>query len=273
MLLQITGAAAISIAGLAVYAFAMGVERLGGVIAAAATIAALELALGSSVDPTLMAMAAFLAFSLGAVRARPLFESKAVGILIALVGAAMIAAGDLRVVGEVALYTGLYIASIYAQILQSVAGMGDPTGGIFVVIAMMIAASFLARYISAIGDPLIASIAAFGVAYLAVYVAAVALFVLISAVGFSFEVAPIIVLIVGAAAVVDMFNIFQRPRPEAVVWLGPLAVVAQATIGVSLAPLISAIGLLAAITAILSGRTSMYVTAIFLAFSALAVAS
>jgi len=269
MLLQVTGAAAISIAGLAVYAYAMGVGRLGGVIAAAVTLAAIQLTL--AVDPTVLTLAAFFAFSLGAIRAKPLFGSKAVGILVALVGAAMIATGDMRVIGQVALYTAQYIASIYIQILQSIAGIGDPTGGVLILIAMMIAASFTARQITAIGDPLIASITAFGVAYLAVYVAAVALFNLISAVGLSFQIAPIIVLIVGAAAVVDMFNILQKPRPEAVVWLGPLAVIAKATIGINLGPLISALGLLTAVTAILSGRTSMYVTAIFLAVSALAV--
>jgi len=258
-----------SVAGLVLYGYAMGIERVGGVIAAAATIASFALI---GVDPTLLSLVAFITFALTSIRARPIFHSKAIGILLALIGAALIAIGDMSFLGLVALYSGLYIAEIYAYIINIVMGVADPTGGVFILIALMIAASFLARYVSMIRDPVIASIVAFGAAYLAIYVAAVALINLYLATYQLFEIVPIVALVVGAAAVVDMFSILERPRPEAIVWLGPLGIISSATLGLNLAPLLAALGLIVATVAIMSERSSLYVTAIFLAFSALAAA-
>jgi len=259
----------LSLAGLAVYGYAMGIERVGGVIAAAATVAAFAL-IGT--DPTLLSMVAFIAFAITSIRARPVFHSKAIGILLALIGAALIAVGDMTFLGVIALYSGMYIAQIYAYIINNVLGIADPTGGIFILVGLMLAASFLARYVSEIKDPLIASIVAFGAAYLAVYVAAVALINLYLASYQLFTIVPIIALVVGAAAVVDMFNILERPRPEVIVWLGPLNIIAKAALGLNLTPLLAALGLIVATVAILAERSSLYVTAIFLAFSALAAA-
>ena len=269
MLLQITGGAALAIAGIAVYAFAMGVRQIGAVIAAATTIAAFSL---MEFDPTVLSAAAFIAFALGALRAQPVFGSRTVGILLAIIGAALIAVGDMRPIGELALATGAIIADLYAQVIQGALGVTDPTGGVFVLIALMTAAAFMARFITAIGDPLIASIVAFGVAYLAVYISALALVELYAAALGGLTLIPILALVVGAVAVVDMFTILQRPRPESIVWLGPLGVIAKISLGLNLAPLVGALGLIAAVTAVLSGRTSMYVTAIFLAMSTLAMA-
>jgi len=258
-----------SLAGLAVYGYAMGIERVGGVIAAAATIAAFALI---GIDPTLLSIVAFIAFAVAGIKARPIFHSKAIGILLALIGAALIAIGDMAFLGMVALYSGLYIAEIYAYIINMVLGIADPTGGVFILIALMLAASFLARYVTEIRDPVIASIVAFGAAYLAVYVAAVALINLYLASFQLLTLVPIIALVIGAVAVVDMFHILERPRPETIIWLGPLGILSTATLGLNLAPLLAALGLIVATVAILAERTSLYVTAIFLAFSALAAA-
>jgi len=73
--------------------------------------------------------------------------------------------------------------------------------------------------------------------------------------------------------VVDIFRILEHePKPEAIVWIGPLAVLANAFVGVNVVPLIGALGLITAVVAILSEKTNLYVTAIFMALSALAAA-
>jgi hypothetical protein len=252
---------ALAIAGFVMLVIALGWRLLGVTLALIAVIATYQLLGG---DYLYIAYAMAIGLALASVNARPLIRMpRSFAMLMAVIGAVLVAFGDVTLIGAGILYAGYIIALL---LLYGIASMGD--AGILAVVGWIIAMTWIGRAVAS----------ARGVAGVALSFAAgflgllVGLYLLIFLIQAAFIGVGIVVFIIASiVAIIDLFQALERGRPEALVWAAPLAILASVW-GINLAPIIGGIAGIAAIIAAFTLSDRYANTAIILALAALVLA-
>jgi hypothetical protein len=262
--LQTQGAAfdqALAIAGLVMLVIALGWRLLGVTLALIAVIATYQLLGG---DYTYIAYAMAIGLALASVNARPLIRMpRSFAMLMAVIGAVLVAFGDVTLIGAGILYAGYIIALL---LLQGIAAMGD--AGILAVVGWIIAMTWVGRAVASARG--VAGVAlSFAAGFLGLLVGLYLLMFLIQAA--LIGVGIVVFIIASIVAIIDLFQALERGRPEALVWAAPLAILASVW-GINLAPIIGGIAGISAIIAAFTLSDRYANTAIILALAALVLA-
>jgi len=256
-----TPGAALGFAGLALLVAAMGTRFLGPIFAVVTAIAVLQLAgiPGSDVIRVMLAVG----LGLAAVNARPLIRvPRALAILIAVAGGLMVAAGDMSWLAAALMLAGYYAALGLFNLIATALGSDFATA----MLALIAAVGFLGRAAARARGP--AGVAlSFAVGYFALVAGYLVLEVFASlAVG---ALAYLALLVAAVVAVIDIFAALERGDVTALVWAGPLAVLARVA-GFAVGPAIAAMAAIAALVAAFTLREGYANMAVVLAMAALA---
>jgi hypothetical protein len=252
---------ALAIAGFVMLVIALGWRLLGVTLALIAVIATYQLLGG---DYTYIAYAMAIGLALASVNARPLIRMpRSFAMLMAVIGAVLVAFGDVTLIGAGILYAGYIIALL---LLQGIAAMGD--AGILAVVGWIIAMTWIGRAVASARG--VAGVAlSFGAGFLGLLVGLYLLQFLLQAA--LIGVGVVVLIIASIVAIIDLFQALERGRPEALVWAGPLAILASIW-GINLAPVLGGIAGISAIIAAFTLSDRYANTAIILALAALVLA-
>jgi hypothetical protein len=252
---------ALAIAGFVMLVIALGWRLLGVTLALIAVIATYQLLGG---DYTYIAYAMAIGLALASVNARPLIRMpRSFAMLMAVIGAVLVAFGDVTLIGAGILYAGYIIALL---LLQGIAAMGD--AGILAVVGWIIAMTWIGRAVASARG--VAGVAlSFAAGFLGLLVGLYLLQFLLQAA--LIGVGVVALIIASIVAIIDLFQALERGRPEALVWAGPLAILASIW-GINLAPILGGVAGISAIVAAFTLSDRYANTAIILALAALVLA-
>jgi hypothetical protein len=251
----------LAVAGFVLVVIALGWRMLGVTLALVAVIATYQLLGG---DYTYIAYAMAIGLALASVNARPLIRMpKSFAMLMAVIGAILLAFGDTTLIGAGILYAGYIIAML---LLQGIANMGN--AGVLAVVGWIIAMTWVGRAVASARG--LAGVAlSFAAGFLGLLVGLYLLQELLAAA--LTEVGIVVFIVASIVAIIDLFQALERGRPEALVWAGPLAMLGYVW-GIDLSPILGGIAGISAIVAAFTLSDRYANTAIILALAALVLA-
>jgi hypothetical protein len=251
----------LAVTGFVLVIIALGWRLLGVTLALVAVIATYQLLGG---DYTYIAYAMAVGLALASVNARPLIRMpRSFAMLMAVIGAILLAFGDTTLIGAAILYAGYIIALL---LLQGIANMGG--AGVLAVVGWIIAMTWVGRAVASARG--LAGVAlSFAAGFLGLLVGLYLLQELLAAA--LTEVGIVVFIVASIVAIIDLFQALERGRPEALVWAGPLAILGYIW-GIDLAPIIGGIAGISAIVAAFTLSDRYANTAIILALAALVLA-
>jgi hypothetical protein len=259
----VTPEAALGFAGLALLVAAMGTRLLGPVIAVVTAIAVLQAAGVPGSDAIRVAFA--VGMGLAAVNASPLVRMpRALAVLAAVAGGLMVALGDVSWLAAALMAAGYHAAMALFQLVYTALGADFATA----TLALIAAVGFLGRAAARARGP--AGVAlSIAVGYFALVTGYLVLQVFTAlAVG---ALAYLALLVAAVIAVIDIFAALERGDVAALVWAGPLAILARIA-GFAVGPAIAALAAVSALVAAFTLREDFANTAVLLAMASLAAA-
>lgn len=251
----------VGIFGFVLLILAMGLRMIGVVLALVTVIAVFQ-TLGSGYTLIAYAFALGLAVSALSRGVRPLIRvPTSVAMLMAVVGAIIVALSDMSLFANAVLFISILLAELLAAFFNAMGVVGA-----LVVVGWVLAAGWVAR----------AAAGARGVAGTALSVAAAILGIQVGVILLEFllsaainEIGVAVLLVAGIVAIIDMFQALERGRIEALIWTAPLALLASALYDIQLAPIIAGMAGVAAVLGAFTLSDRWVNTAVVLALSAL----
>jgi hypothetical protein len=256
----------LAVAGFAILVIALGLKMLPIVIALVTVIAVFQLLGGQGYQYIAYAFALGLALSSISRGVRPMIRMPtSVAMLLAVLGAVLVAFGDLSLFAAAVVYVADVVAALLAQYLVT---MG--AAGALAVVGYLIAVTYISRAVAS-AKGLAGAALSIAASLLGISVAAYLLQQLV-AVALVGGIGVAVLLVASLVAIIDLFQALEKGRPEALIWAAPLAVLADAVWGISLAPIIAGIAGIAAVVAAFTLSDRYANMALILAISALAIA-